>query len=323
MKQSHITKSIIVAISMLCQGAFAQSYDPLQQQNQHPSQGKRYVKKTTEQQQSSTKPTDMEDQSFYQMSQNLFPMSPNQIKDLRRIYNQTQQAAAFTEDVPAKPTSSSLVVDLTPGSTPPVVRLASGYVTSIVFLDATGAPWPIKAYNIGDPKVFNIQWNQDAKPDLENGEAFGNTLLVQANSLYKQGNLAVILKGLNTPIMITLMPGQDEVDYRVDMQVPRDGPQAYPQINPFPSATNADLLNVLNRVSPKGAKSLQVEGGWADAWLSGNRLYVRTQLDIVSPAWIGKMSSADQMVHAYELTPVPILLGLFHGKMVTVNVKGL
>src|SRR3990172_616860 len=106
--------------------------------------------------------------------------------------------------VPPKPTSTSLLVDLSPKAVPPVIRLGAGYITSIVFVDTTGQPWPIAAYSIGDPSAFNIQWDRK-----------GNTLLIQASAFYKRSNLAVILRDLNTPVMITLISGQEAVDYRV------------------------------------------------------------------------------------------------------------
>ncbi|WP_251365941.1 DotH/IcmK family type IV secretion protein [Coxiella-like endosymbiont of Rhipicephalus sanguineus] len=61
---------------------------------------------------------------------------------------------------PPKPTSASVIVNLSPEATLPVIRLSSGFVTSLVFLDSTGAPWPIQAYDLGDPNSFNIQWNK-------------------------------------------------------------------------------------------------------------------------------------------------------------------
>ena len=61
------------------------------------------------------------------------------------------------------------------------------------------------------------------QPTSGSAEQGGNTLLIQSSTMFKEGNLAVILQGLNTPIMITLLPGQQAVDYRVDIQVPRVG----------------------------------------------------------------------------------------------------
>ena len=94
-------------------------------------------------------------EAFANVPDGLMPLSPEEIKELRRAFNSTQKASAFVQDVPAKPVSSTVMVDISPGASPPVVRLSSGFVSSLVFLDSTGAPWPIQAYDLGDPKSFN------------------------------------------------------------------------------------------------------------------------------------------------------------------------
>ncbi|WP_306686756.1 DotH/IcmK family type IV secretion protein [Candidatus Coxiella mudrowiae] len=48
-----------------------------------------------------------------------------------------------------------MIVNLSPGATPPIIRLSSGFVTSLVFLDSKGAPWRIQACDLGDPNSFN------------------------------------------------------------------------------------------------------------------------------------------------------------------------
>jgi intracellular multiplication protein IcmK len=169
-------------------------------------------------------------------------------------------------------------------------------------MDSTGQPWPIQAYSIGDPTAFNIQWDRK-----------GNTLLVQAASYYKRSNLAVILRGLDTPVMITLLSGQEVIDYRVDLRVPGMGPNAVLVQNGLPDVANPLLLDVLNGIPPKGSKTLKVSGGDCQAWLLNNRLFLRTNLDIISPAWKSVMSSIDG-THAYELQPAPVVLALQRGK---------
>lgn len=251
------------------------------------------------------------DQSFANMVRNLMPLSPQQIKTLHYMYDQSRRAAATSPTVPPKPTSSAIQVNLAPGAMPPVVRLSSGFVTSLVFVDATGAPWPIQAYDIGDPKSFNVQWDQK-----------GNTLLVESLSEYKSGNLAVMLKGLNTPVMVTLMPGQRAVDYRVDLRVPGMGPDANASVEGLPDSSNPQLLSVLDGVPPQGSKRMQVLGGDGEAWLEGTHLYLRTRLTVISPGWISVMNSADGM-HAYDMTETPVVLASDQGKLVKLTIQGL
>jgi intracellular multiplication protein IcmK len=254
----------------------------------------------------------MQSQAFSSMTRNMMPLSPTQIKQLHGMYNQSRRAASSYAGTPPKPTSSSVVVDLSPGSTPPVIRLLEGYITSLVLLDSTGEAWPITAVDVGDPHSFNVQWDHK-----------GNTLLIQALSAYKSANLAVIVKGLTTPIMLTLLPGQTAVDYRVDVRIPRLGPNANTNmISQLPSASNVQLLSTLDGIPPAGSKALEVEGGDAQVWQVNDKLYLRTHMTLLSPSWTSTISSADG-THAYLLQTSPVLLALNHGKIVQLKLKGL
>ncbi|MES2212203.1 MAG: DotH/IcmK family type IV secretion protein, partial [Pseudomonadota bacterium] len=71
----------------------------------------------------------MADAAFRSLLQKTLPLSPDQIRQFYRLYDLTQQAAAAAPTTPPNPVSSSLVVQLGPGTTPPVVRLAAGFVS--------------------------------------------------------------------------------------------------------------------------------------------------------------------------------------------------
>ena len=206
-----------------------------------------------------------------------------------------------------------MLVDLSPGASPPVIRLRAGFISSLVFLDSTGQPWPIAAYDNGNPQRFNIQWDQSGNPA---------TLLVQSTGGYQNANIAVILRGNPTPIMLTFIPAQRAVDYRVDLRVPGLGPNASMTMGALPMGASPQLLDVLNGVGPAGSKRLQVVGGDADAWELAGRLYLRTSLTLMSPGWISTMSSPDG-THAYELMKSPVVLASRRGCMVHLTIKGL
>jgi intracellular multiplication protein IcmK len=256
--------------------------------------------------------SDVSQEAFAKTARQMMPLTPDQIKTLRYLFDQSQKAAASDPgDKPPKPTSSSVMVNLSPGSAPPVVRLRAGYVTSLVFLDSTGTPWPIQAYDLGNPKSFNIRWDQKS-----------NTLMVQAMDAYQGGNLAVMLKDHNTPVMITLMPGQQEVDYRVDLRIPGLGPNAAPSVNGLPDTGNSQLLSFLDGVPPAGSQELMVSGGPCQAWISGDRLVLRTQLTVLSPSWLSTMRSPDG-TNVYEMIKAPVVLASARGRVVQLNIKGL
>ncbi len=250
--------------------------------------------------------------AFASTVHNIMPLSPKQIVSLHAMFNATRKAAVTSPGSPPKPTSTSLMISLAPGSAPPVVRLQQGYVSSLVFLDSTGQPWPIQAYDVGDPDSFSVQFEK----------SIPSSLFVQSLGSYKPGNLVVVLKGEKTPIMVTLMPGQSAVDYRVDMRVPGLGPNASPTLSTLPDTSNPQLLNVLDGVPPMGAKNLQVQGGAAQAWLVKDKLYLRTRMTLLSPSWVSTMSSPDG-THAYQLVKSPVLLASDRGKMIQLTLKGL
>ena len=255
----------------------------------------------------------VESMAFDSVTQQLFPLSPEEVIRVKQLYHTNEFAQAATAGTPPKPTATSQFVNLSPGSTPPVIRLAQGFVSSLVFLDSTGAPWPISAYDLGDPAAFNIQWDKTS-----------NTLMIQASKLYNYGNLAVRLRGLNTPVMLTLIPGQKAVDYRVDLRVQGYGPNAksMPMEEGIPPAASDILLHVLDGVPPQGSSRLIVSGGDARAWLLNDKMFIRTGLTILSPGWIGSMTSADG-THAYEMQKSPVLLVSWHGKVMQLKVEGL
>lgn len=251
--------------------------------------------------------------AFKSVTEQLFPLTPDEVHTVKKMYQKNELAQVAEVGAPPKPTATSQFVNLSPGSTPPVIRLAQGFVSSLVFLDTTGAPWPISAYDLGDPAAFNIVWDK-----------VSNTLMIQASKLYTYGNLAVRLKGLNTPVMLTLIPGQKAVDYRVDLRIQGIGPnaRALPLEEGLPPLANDILLHVLDGVPPPGSERLVVSGGDARAWVLDEKMFVRTNLTILSPGWIGSMTSADGM-HAYEMQKSPVLLVSWHGKVMQLKIEGL
>ena len=252
--------------------------------------------------------------AFAQMVRNLIPLNPNQIITLRSMFDQSQKAVSEYPGIPPKPTSSSILVNMSPGAAPPVIRLREGYVTSLVFLDSTGQPWPVVGYDLGNPKAFNIQ------PNAPDGKS--NTLIVQALVRYEEGNLAVMLKGENTPVMITLMPGQRAVDYRVDLRMPGVGPNATVATSGLPQGADPLLMDFLDGVTPQGARQVAVEGAPAQAWVFQDRLFLRTRVTVLSPGWVASMNSPDG-TYIYELPKTPILLASHRGQMVQLSVRGL
>jgi intracellular multiplication protein IcmK len=195
------------------------------------------------------KPTTMRDEAFKELINKTFPLKPDQIHQLHVELDKSQIAVHAGATAPPQPISSTMTVDLSPGASTPIVRLATGFVTSIVFLDSSGKPWPVGDYSLGNPQGFNIKW--DTKT---------NTLFIQSTKDHISGNMAVRLAHLDTPIMLSLVTGQKEVDYRIDLQVPGNGPNTTASIidNSLPQASNPSLLSALDGVPPVGSIELNI-----------------------------------------------------------------
>lgn len=258
------------------------------------------------------KPPTIREEAFKQLLNKTLPLRPEQIIELHKELDKSQQAVRAPVHTP-QPMSSTLTVDLSPGSTPPVIRLATGFVTSIVFVDATGQPWPVADYSLGNPKNFNIQWDKKT-----------NALFIQSTAAYVTANLAVRLEELDTPVMISLVTGQREVDYRIDLQVRAHGPNALAPIvaDNLPNASSPSLLSVLDGVPPTGSIELKVANEYGRAWLYNNKLIFRTKLTLLSPAWSSSVSSPDG-TKVYELMKTPLILASQNGKPIKIELTGI
>ena len=249
--------------------------------------------------------------AFAKVLNNLMPLTTRQIVTLHKLLNKTKRAVATSPETPPKPTSSTILGNVAPGSTPPVIRLQKGYVTSLVFLDSTGAVWPIAAYDVANSAGFDIKYTLEQP----------GSMLIQAKTAYRPSNMVVMLKGSQTPITLTLVPGQKSVDYLDYLRVPGLGPNASPVVSGLPDASNPELLKVLDGIPPDGSTELKVAGGTAKAWLVGKIMYLRTRLTLLSPSWTATMSSPDG-THAYQLISAPVLLASNRGNMVQLTVQG-
>jgi intracellular multiplication protein IcmK len=257
------------------------------------------------------KPDPHREKAFDQVLDNLYPLTPEQILEMRDRHEDTSRAKEITTISPPKPVITSQFVRLAPGTTPPIVRLAEGFVSALVFLDSTGAPWPIESYNLSDPSSFNLSWNK-----------VDNIIVVQAKKMFKDGNLIVRLENLSTPVGVSLIPGQKEIDYRRELRVQGRGPNAKPFAgDQYPEKENSVLLGVLDGVPPVGSMAVDSSHAVVESWRLGEKMYIRTPSKVLSPAWISSLKSADGM-QVYEMRVTSSLLISNKGKVETVYFKG-
>lgn len=258
--------------------------------------------------------------NFDELVKNTLGLTPNQIKELRKQMDVRQKAASELPRTPPKPVTTMINASTAPGSVPPVVRLFTGYATSLMITDSTGQPWPIENFTVGQKDLFEVK---RLDPSKENGTIPGSALSIVPMNTYGTSNMIVYLRGLSAPIAISFVSGQKEVDFRVDLRVQGRGPNAQLAAAGLPASTNNALLSVLEGVAPSDAKVLRVSSPEAQAWLTKEgSVYLRTSLQVISPAWVGSMRSADGM-SAYELRPASSILVLRDGAIQQLSIDGL
>tara|TARA_R110000868_G_scaffold32183_10_gene117365 strand:- start:8168 stop:9187 length:1020 start_codon:yes stop_codon:yes gene_type:complete len=249
---------------------------------------------------------------FKELLEQNFPMSPEQMKIYKEALDRYEQAMQYNPKNP-NPVISTKNVSIDPGSSPVAIRIATGYVSTILFIDETGANWPIAAYDIGNTKDFNVQWDKKS-----------NLLLIQGMKPYSNTNLVILLKDLDTPVIFNLVNDQKAVDYRLDLRIPRLGPNAKMPIMQMglPDGVDDELMSLLDGVPPRKNTQLIVHGGEAQAWLNSNgNLLLRTRLTLLSPSYDNSLSSADGM-HVYKLNKTPLILAARDGEPVQLSIQG-
>ncbi len=258
----------------------------------------------------------MRDEAFEGMMNGVLPMNPGELREAFGRMDVNQKAIEEPLKFP-KPEVSFTTVSLDPATEPLTFKLATGHVTTVSFLDITGQPWPIKDVTwAGNFEVKSSSQGVDEKFPM-----YPNLMRIIPLSEYAYGNMSIRLLGLSTPLTFTLRTNKDEVQYRLDLRVPAEGPFAVPSIintggNTL-KAGNATLTKMMEGVPPDNAKRLKISGvdGRTSVYTMNDTLYVRTPLTLLSPAWTESVRSADGM-NVYALGAAPVLLLSDQGQMV-------
>jgi intracellular multiplication protein IcmK len=219
-----------------------------------------------------------------------FPLSTDQVKTLKKQTLEVQKAYGTRVGPAPKASSSMVTLSLEPGKEPFPVRLDVDTVTTLVFIDATGQPWPVRNAVPGRERAFNFTRETP------------NTLSISPTGDFVASNVSVFLEGAPAPLILDLITNQKEVDYRIDIKIKAKGPNASTPIMSGSFAENvpAELSSALYGISPKGAFPLKSSNADVQAWSAGKFAYVRTKALMASPAPIYASQSADGM-WAYQI----------------------
>ncbi len=247
-------------------------------------------------------------------------LTPKQMKHVKKMNLTQQEVLSSPYNNTPKPVTRTLILNLSPGVSAPVLRLSAGTLTSVVFSSNNGDPWYIDY----------VKLNRNYFSDGMIGAAAGagspptNVLTLEPLRSVAQGNISIMLKGLSTPVIFSLSTGQADVDFRVDAKVPGRNPDSTIQVSYEERMPNLDdnVPYFLDGVPPKGAKRLKVTGGDVEAWRLNNNMYIRTNAEVQYPAYHSSARSTsglavyrfDQAYHA-----VTLLQG---GRAYTVQIEG-
>lgn len=246
--------------------------------------------------------------SFERASGGILPLSADQIREFMKRLENTQEAAVAPSAGPPKGEVKVMNLNLDPGASLPLVNLTAGSVTTIDFVDASGEPWPILDVGVGG--------SFEVTPTT----AGSHVVRVMPLTRVGTGDLSILLKDLSTPVVIRLSTGGASFHLRYDVRVPKLGPNAKAPIIARPRGVTAGdevITMILQNAPPPEAKRLKVAGLDARtmAWQINSKVYVRSPLTLLSPAWNASVASADG-TSVYEIGDAPVLLMSDNGALV-------
>lgn len=256
--------------------------------------------------------------NYERAEQIVSPFSNQEIVQLRQRLDDSRKAKAF-HPVRTVPRISSQSVDLSPGAALPIARTMPGETTTLVFLDASGAPWPLAAApRVSAPNYFTVEWLQGTP-----------SVVISARSAYEDGNLTAFLAGLATPVVVKLSTGEPDskdksrvVDYRLDLRVPGRGPNAQaPLMGPGKIALYDETMQAfLDGIPPADAKAVPVHGSalpHTQVWQYSGEMFVRTSYDIQTA--FDQSVSAGDGTRVFRLPPTPFITLSELGRAVTLQ----
>lgn len=259
---------------------------------------------------------------FNEAIQEAFPMTPEMIQRYREIFAENQRAMLEREE--PRGSIETGLISLEPGEEAPTLTLAQGIASVVGFYDATGAPWPVDQYVLGDGDDFQIiQLGSNA-----------NNLSVTPLTPVGWTNLIVMLEGEDTPVVARLQISDNTTDYRRDIQVMRNGPNAEintatqdspegreRQMQTVRDAGNSLLVSALSGVDlPDDARELTVTGVGARAWLVDDQIVLRSNDALLSPQWTSSMSGPNG-TRVYVIEEAPMALFSVSGQIVRADIE--
>lgn len=250
-------------------------------------------------------------EAFANLMNQQMPLNTGQVKEINRQVEALKKARSSRPGPAPRPVSVTARVTLAAGANPHVLRLSPETVTSVVFTDVTGAPWNVLKVVSGSQKALDIP--------VDATGVKSNMFTIAPMDDYVSTNIAVFLEGAPAPVMMAVETNQREVDFRVDVSVQARGPGAVMPIisRGLVDSVSAELTSMVAGVTPAQAKPLKIEASDVpdvQAWVLGQRMYVRSRANVLAPPVPkdGKVATGADGTKVYELPIAPEVL-LMHG----------
>jgi len=226
------------------------------------------------------------------------PLSPKEILDTKQMQLEVDRARSKAAEV--TPLNLSIPVSLKPGAGQKVITVASGFVSALSVLDATGQPWAIKQES-HDASVFFAEISA-IEPN--------NVILISPSTRFSKSNLVLMLEGAATPLVLNVEYSETKAVFSASLSVDQRGPNALrpssvSSLKPVDSDLMRSILDGAGPVTDK-VKQIEIDGGDAEAFYSEGRFFLRTELELLSPAWIATIKAGSMSV--YELPVVPVII---------------
>lgn len=228
-----------------------------------------------------------------------YPLSPEQIEELGRVEDSIDRAVAARK--PPAQSTTTLHATMRPGVAPPRVLLSDNYVTSLSFLDSTGAPWPITRALTGNSGMFMVEVPENP----------GNVVILAPLRKYAASNLLVILKDSSVPITVSLENNRDSAYFNANVVLDLPGPKAMkevvrPPADPIDDSFMRAILDGAGAVTA-GVRQVKITGSIdSTAFLAGSKFYLRTPHLLVFPN-NNTASLRSGGIRVYELPITPLI----------------
>ena len=242
-----------------------------------------------------------------------FPYTRGQLDRILELHRARHRALGLRHLPAGRRTRS---ISLVPGNPEPAgpdgrVSAARGYVTALVFLDVTGAPWPVSRvlmrpeFRVDDP----------ARPRAD------HVVYLAPHRLWDHGNVTVELAGQPLPVSLpVLVDDAGPVDEVVVVRLPEPGPRADLRAlaAPVRLAAGEPALDLFATGTPPGdairlAVEDEVTGAVGPAtphraWFWREQVWLKTPDLVLAPAAHGAARGPDgTWIHMLPDTPLVLV----------------